>query len=119
MKKTFLIISVLFVICSCSKTDSNQIRELNITYKASNGINPDITNDEVYFYLNPFKDFIYVYISGATEGEIIISDDAGGMKKINFQSSNFELDFTGENPGAYYCEVYFNNKVFRTHLIKQ
>jgi hypothetical protein len=119
MKNLLFKFSILIFLFSCSKDETTQIRELKISYKSTKSIGDFIRAPGIIAYPNPFNDLVILNISGPGNYEILISDDKGGMKKIQTSDSNTMLDFKDEKSGAYYCEVLINNIVYKTYLIKE
>lgn len=119
MRKTLFAIPILLFLFSCSKSDSDHTRELNITCHEAKGLNQGFGFVGVHAYPNPFDKEVSIFVNDAENYEIIVSTDDGGMKKINAEHNGISLDFSAENSGAYYCVIHYNNKVFRTHLIKK
>jgi hypothetical protein len=115
-----------FLITSCEKDYSP--KELNIKYisaKKDPIENTDKGNYTSISYAiapNPFETNIQFSFSPNYNNEIIelfITDSKGDYKKLRITESEFNLDFSAEEDGSYYCEVRIGDHVFQDHLLKR
>ena len=122
--RKFAIISLImvFTLLSCERIldESYEFEELDISFKSTKAIDNVALPLKLYIYPNPFLDVVFIDFSGTFEGtmQIMISDKDGKMKKIVSSSPSIGIDFSNCQAGVYYCEVLYNNVVYRRQLIK-
>ena len=117
-----LLLFLFLTLLSCERfmDEEDEYRELDISFKSTNAIINASLPLYLYVYPNPFSKLVVIDFSGDFEGsmQVIISALDGRMKKLESSSSQITIDFSNCQDGVYYCEVLYNNKVYRRQLIK-